>query len=171
MIYYDDLYAHVVERVRALTKKVDSGELLKHIRKEKQRRGKKDRLIAEREKINKRLAVLKRVIRRLYEDMGSELMPAEDYREMLAEYSKEQKTLHERLAVIEARLSETENDEQSVAKLKAVLDELLDEKELSGAMLSRLIERIEIGHTVKMGRCNQEEVTIYYRFIGAVEEN
>ena len=171
MIYYDDLYAHVVERVRALTKKVDSGELLKHIRKEKQRRGKKDRLTAEREKINKRLAVLKRVIRRLYEDMGSELMPAEDYREMLAEYSKEQKTLHERLAVIEARLSETENDEQSVAKLKAVLDELQDEKELSGAMLSRLIERIEIGHTVKMGRCNQQEVTIYYRFIGAVEEN
>ena len=106
-----------------------------------------------------------------FTDMGSELMPAEDYREMLAEYSKEQKTLHERLAVIEARLSETENDEQSVAKLKAVLDELLDEKELSGAMLSRLIERIEIGHTVKMGRCNQQEVTIYYRFIGAVEEN
>ena len=89
---------------------------------------------------------------------------------MLSEYSKEQKRLHERLAALEAKLNEKDSDEQNVEKLKALLDEVMSQRELTGEVMSRLIERIEIGHTVRVGRENQQEVTIYYRFIGAVED-
>ena len=97
-------------------------------------------------------------------------MSAEDCQEMLSEYSKEQKRLHERLAAIEAKLNEKDSDEQNVEKLKALLDEVMSQRELTGEVMSRLIERIEIGHTVRAGSENQQEVTIYYRFIGAVED-
>lgn len=33
-----------------------------------------------------------------------------------------------------------------------------------------LIEQIEIGHTVKVDGCRQQEITIVYRFIGAADE-
>ena len=170
MVYYEELYAQVSERVRILAKQMDSGELLKHLRKQAKKRTRKDRLAAEREKLNKRLEVLKRVIKRLYEDMAGEVMSAEDCQEMLSEYSKEQKRLHERLAAIEAKLNEKDCDEQNVEKLKALLDEVMSQRELTGEVMSRLIERIEIGHTVRAGSENQQEVTIYYRFIGAVED-
>ena len=55
------------------------------------------------------------------------------------------------------------------AEMKAVLDEYLNVKILTPTMLSKLIERIEVGHTVKNGGVYEQEITIYYRFIGAVE--
>ena len=170
MIYYDDLYELVLERVRKLAKRIDSGELLKHLQKQAKKRSKRERLDSEQERINKRLEVLKKVIRRLYEDLAGERMDTGECQAMLDDYCKEQKQLHARLSEIEERLSEKDNDIENVEKLKAVMDELLTEKELSGEVLGRLIERIEIGHTVKTGRCSQQEITIYYRFIGAAEE-
>ena len=170
-VYYDDLYEQVTERVRTLAERIDSGELLKHLRKQAKKRTRTDRLATEREKIHKRLEALKRIIKRLYEDMADEVMPAADYREMLTEYSKEQKTLHERLAVIEAKLNETTDEVQNMERLKDLMESVMTEKKLTGEVLSQLIERIEIGHIVKVGSCKQQEITIYYRFIGAVDDN
>ena len=170
MVYYDELYELVLERVRKLAERIDSGELLKHIQKQAQRRSKRDKLVSERQKINRRLEVLKKVIRRLYEDLAGERMDTGECQAMLDDYCKEQKQLHKRLAEIESKLNEKDNDIENVEKLRTVLNELLSEKELSGEVLGRLIERIEIGHTVRTGRCSQQEITIYYRFVGAIEE-
>ncbi len=170
-VYYDDLYEQVTERVRILAERIDSGELLKHLRKQAKKRTRTDRLATEREKIHKRLESLKRIIKRLYEDMADEVMPAEDYREMLNEYSREQKALHERLSVIEAKLSKKTDEVQNVERLKDLMESVMTEKKLTGEVLSQLIERIEIGHIVKVGNCKQQEITIYYRFVGAVEDN
>ena len=51
------------------------------------------------------------------------------------------------------------------------VESVMTEKNLTGEVLSQLIERIEIGHIVKVGSCKQQEITIYYRFIGAVDDN
>lgn len=55
--------------------------------------------------------------------------------------------------MIEAELGTEGNDEQNVQKLKAVLDEYLNVETLTANMLNQLIERIEIGHTVKVNGC------------------
>ena len=59
---------------------------------------------------------------------------------------------------------------QNVQKLKAVLDEYLNIEDLTANMLNQLIERIEIGHTVKVDGCRQQEITIVCRFIGTADE-
>jgi hypothetical protein len=85
---------------------------------------------------------------------------------MLTEYSSEQKQINVRLAAIEAELATESNDEQNVQKLKAVLDEYLNIETLTANMLNQLIERIKIGHTIKVDGCRQQEIAIVYRFIG-----
>ena len=46
----------------------------------------------------------------------------------------------------------------------------LREPEHYGSMTyAQLIERIEVGHTVKNSGVYEQEITIYYRFIGTVE--
>ena len=70
---------------------------------------------------------------------------------------------------IENELSSTGQEEQNVEKLRKVLSEYLDIDTLTANMLNQLIERIEIGHTVKVNGCRQQEITIVYRFIGMTE--
>ena len=169
-IYYEDLYCEVLKRVRSIASKMQSGELLERIQKQRTKRVKTDKLIAEQAKASKRLTVLKRIIKKLYEDFAADLLEPDSYHSMLTEYTNEQKQITARLAVIEAELGTESNDEQNVQKLKAVLDEYLNIETLTANMLNQLIERIEIGHAVKVDGCRQQEITIVYRFIGTADE-
>lgn len=168
-IYYDDLYAEVLKRIQGIANRLESGELLERIQKKTEKRVKADKLIAEQAKINKRLTVLKRIIKKLYEDFAADLLDSEGYHSMLTDYANEQKQIAARLAVIEAELGVEGNDEQNVQKLKNVLNEYLHVETLTANMLNQLIERIEIGHTVKVDGCRQQEITIVYRFIGTAD--
>ena len=168
-IYYDNLYAEVLKRIQGIANRLESGELLERIQKKTEKRVKADKLMAEQAKINKRLTVLKKIIKKLYEDFASDLLDSESYHSMLTEYTQEQKQLTARFAVIDTELNRTSHDEQNVQKLKAVLDEYLHVETLTANMLNQLIERIEIGHTVKVDGCRQQEITIVYRFIGTAD--
>ena len=143
---------------------------MERIQKQSTKRVKTDKLITEQSKSNKRLTVLKRIIKKLYEDFAADLLDSESYHSMLTEHTNEQKQITARLAVIEAELGVVGNDEQNVQKLKTVLDEYLNIETLTANMLNQLIERIEIGHTVKVDGCRQQEITIVYRFIGTADE-
>ncbi len=156
--------------MRSIANKMQSGELLERIQKQRTKRVKTDKLIAEQAKASKRLTVLKRIIKKLYEDFAADLLEPDSYHSMLTEYTNEQKQITARLAVIEAELGTESNDEQNVQKLKAVLDEYLNIETLTANMLNQLIERIEIGHAVKVDGCRQQEITIVYRFIGMADE-
>ena len=169
-IYYDDLYAEVLKRVRCIASRIESGELLERIQKRSTKRVRTNKLIAEQCKTNKRLTVLKRIIKKLFEDFAADLLDSESYQSMLIEYTQEQKQLIVRLAVIDSELNSAIDDTQNVQKLKAVLDEYLNVETLTANMLNQLIERIEIGHTVKVNGCRQQEITIVYRFIGTAGE-
>lgn len=169
-IYYDDLYEEVLRRVQDIAKRIESGELLMRIQKKSTKRVKTDKLLSEKKKIGKRIIALKKIIRKLYEDSASDLLDSESYHSLLTEYTQEQKQLNARLGAIEAELSRAGDDEQNVQKLKAVLDEYLSIDTLTANMLNQLIERIEIGHAVKVNGCRQQEITIVYRFVGAADE-
>lgn len=109
-IYYDDLYAEVLKRVQNIARRIESGKLLQRIQKRTTKRIKADKMITEQAKINKRLAVLKKIIKKLYEDFAADLLPSKRYHSMLTEYTQEQKQLNEKIAVIEAELNRTGND-------------------------------------------------------------
>ena len=168
-IYYDDLYEEVLNRVRDTAKRIDSGELLTRIQMKSTKQEKADKLLVEKKEIGKRLITLKKIIRKLYEDFAGDLLDPENYHSLLTEYIQEQKQLNAKLVSIETELSYMGDDEQNVQKLKALLDEYLTIDTLTTNMLNQLIERIEIGHAVKVNGCRQQEINIVYRFVGALD--
>ena len=169
-IYYEDLYAEVLRRIQCLTERIESGELLKQLQKQKQAQKNLNKLKEEQNKIHRRLQMLKKIIRKLYEDFAEDLLDSESYHEMLSEYTQEQKKLSVRFSMIDVELNSQEDYEKSVEKLKSVLEEYLTIEELTETMVNQLIERIEIGHSQKVNGVKQQEITIVYRFVGKVED-
>ena len=117
--------------------KIQSGEMVERIQKQLTKRVKMDKLIVEQTKADKLLAVLKKIIKELYEDFATDLLDPDNYHSMLTEYTNEQKQITASLAAIEAKLGTESNDEQNVQKLKAVLDEYLNIKTLTVNMLKQ----------------------------------
>ena len=169
-IYYEDLYTEVLKRIQCLIKQVESGELLKQLQKQNQAQKNLKKLKEEQNKIHRRLQMLKKIIRKLYEDFASELLDSESYHELLTEYTKKQKQLTTRLTSIDVELNKQNDYETDVQKLKEVLDEYLTMEHLTETIVNQLIERIEIGHPVKVDGVRQQKITIVYRFVGRVEE-
>ena len=70
-IYYDVLYTEVLKRIQNVAERVESGELLRSIQKQTAKQAKADKLDAEKVRISKRLQVLKKIIKKLYEDFAT----------------------------------------------------------------------------------------------------
>ena len=51
-----------------------------------------------------------------------------------------------------------------------MLDEYLTTEHLTETLVNQLIERIEIGHPVRVDGVRQQEITIVYHFVGRAEE-
>ncbi len=168
-IYYDDLYDEVLERIQKLANSLESGELLESIQKKNIKKVKTDKLESEKSKINKRLQILKKIIKKLYEDLAEDRIDTDNYNNMLSEYTNEQKQLLQRMETIQETLESKDESEENINKLKEIIDEYLHIDTLTPNMLVRLIERIEIGHPVKKEYgCKEQEINIVYRFIGTV---
>lgn len=168
-IYYDKLYEEILSRLQDMERRIESGELLAQLQKKAARKSKQAKQLADLKKIQKRLSALKKIVRQLYEDFAGDLLDADSYHSLLADYMQEQKQLTVKLEKLENDLHGAGNTEQNIQKLKAVLNESLSEETLTANMLNRLIERIEIFHTEIIDGERQQGITIVYRFIGAEE--
>ena len=169
-IYYDDLYAEVLRRLRDVVRDIENGELLVRVQKKAAKQIMEDKLVSEQRKIHGRLVVLKKIIRKLYEDFASDMLDSENFHSIVTEYTQEQKNLKARLTVIETELAGVGNDESNVHKLKAVIAEHLSIETLTANMLNQIIERIEIGHAVNTNGDRRQDISIIFRFVGAAAE-
>lgn len=170
-IYYDDLYEAVLKRVQRIAQQMGSETLLECIQKRTDTHSKEDKLTAEQTRINKRLGVLKKVIKKLYEDFASDLLDSENYHSMLTDYTQEQKRLIDRLTVIENHLNPTIDNNQTLDEIKVWLDAYLHIETLTTELLNRLIDKIEVGHITKADGTQQQEITIVYRFCNMSNES
>ncbi len=165
-IYYADLYDEVQKRIRKIAKGIESGELLTSIRKQSTKQVKTDKLETEKTKINHRLRILAKIIKKLYEDFACDLLDTENYHKMLSDYTREQKQLSQRIDLIQSELDRKDEYTDGLQKLGEVLQEYLNIETLTATMLNQLIERIEIGHLVTVNGAKHQEINIIYRFIG-----
>ncbi|MGI6745882.1 MAG: DUF4368 domain-containing protein [Acutalibacteraceae bacterium] len=85
---------------------------------------------------------------------------------MLSDYTQEQKQLTQRLNAIQSELNKKDEFTENLQKLKDIIHMYLNIDKLTANMLNQLIERIEIGHPIKVNGSTQQEINIIYRFIG-----
>jgi site-specific DNA recombinase len=165
-IYYDDLYDEVLKQIRSHAKGVESGEMLTKIQKQATKQIKAENLETERTKINNRLGTLSKIIKKLYEDFACDLLDTDNYHKILSDFTKEQKQLTQRIKVIQCELNKMDEFTENLQKLKDIICTYLNIDKLTADMLNQLIEKVEIGHPVKVNGSTQQEINIIYRFIG-----
>ena len=117
----------------------------------------------------KRLSELNRLLDKLYEDHLFGTISESNYNRMMAKYQDEQETIQGQIAShSEARQKEDDNRTQAekVADLFAQYGEFT---ELTPGLLNTLIDRITVSDPYVVEGRFKQDVTIYYRYIGALE--
>jgi transposase len=165
-IYFDDLGNQVssaLRRVFGIVKNDD--DALTAAMKKTTRSNDREKLLAEKSKIEKRLGTLAALIQKLYEDRVTEVLSGENYQAFVYGYQKEQETLTERLKALDGELNNTCDYEEGIKQLQACADAYAAQTELTAEMLNRLITRIEIGYPQRTEGKISQDIKIIYRFI------
>ncbi len=169
-IKYEELHAEVQRRIHALREQLKNGELLEQLQKKNAKERTAVKLLAERRRVEIRMASMRKIIRKLYEDYVCDLLDADTYQFLLNDYTREQKKLVEKRNILEAKSRDTVDTGISVQKLQTVFDNYSSSEPMTALMLNQVIERIEVFHTEKVNGQNTRELSIVFRFIGAYED-
>jgi DNA invertase Pin-like site-specific DNA recombinase len=117
---------------------------------------------------NTRYLELDKIIKRLFEQSASGMIPDARYQKLSAEYETEQSGLEKRIGEIQNELDTIRQNRRDSSAWLGIIKEYANIRELDRIVLSELIEKITVGETQIVDGEKVIDVTIYYRFIGAV---
>ena len=121
--------------------------------------------------MNKRQRELAALFKRLYEDSVLGRIPDEQYRVLSQEYTAEQRAIQEEVPQIEQRLQELRDSTANVNRFMDNARRYTDIPELTAEILHTFIRRVEVGErTEKYSRTAPQEIRIYYRDVGLVDD-
>jgi hypothetical protein len=167
-IYYADIYEQISNAVRKVIKLLANDDAaFGAVERRAAEQNNRKKTEAEKAKIEKRFESLKTIVRKLYEDYAAGVLDEANYRGLLEGYQTEQKTLNQRLTVVNAELEKTDDYETRLKKLKSFAIAYSESTVLTAEMLNRLIERIEISYPERIGGEIVHKFNIIYRFINS----
>ena len=169
------LTAVVLDDVRRITHFARQNEVLfaKHIGMKRSKESQREIAALQKriDAMTKRDAELTALFKRLYEDNVLGRIPDEQYRVLTSEYLAEQNAIREELPKAQERQQVLRDSVSNVARFidKAKKYETIDE--LTPEILRTFIKRIEVGEREKKySRNAPQDITIYYRDVGAMDE-
>lgn len=117
----------------------------------------------------KRLGELNKLLDKLYEDHLFGVVSDSNYSRMMDKYQKEQERLQLQLELqeeIRREAADTRSDAEKVADLFLEYGEFT---ELTAGVLNALVDRITVSEPYVVDGRYKQDITIYYRYIGALE--
>lgn len=173
-IRYDTLYAYVLSRLRYWSEQAqtDEDKLLKKLMAANDKETGKLRNKQENDlkRMEKRKKELDGLFSRLYEDYVTEKITEYNFNMLSVKYQKEQAELEEKITALSEEIKTSKDNEANAGKWLGLIKQYSDISELTAPLLNALIEKIEIHQAVKKDDGTiEQEVEIYYRFIGKIE--
>ena len=111
---------------------------------------------------------LDKIIKRLFERSVSGAINESRFQKLNAEYETEQTGLEKRIGEIQNELETIRQNKRDQSAWLEIIKEYADVRELDRIVLSELIDKITVGEARIENGEKVIDVTIYYRFIGAV---
>ena len=173
-IRYDTLYAYVLSRLQywAAQAQMDEDKLLKKLRTATDKESGNIRKKQENDlkRAMKRKAELDGLFARLYEDYVSEKITEYNFNMLSEKYQIEQAELEEKIKTLGDILNTARKNESNAEKWLDLIKQYSDISELTAPLLNALIEKIVVHQAVRKDDGTiEQEVEIYYRFIGKIE--
>lgn len=117
-------------------------------------------------KAEKRLAEIKRMFVRIYEDNTLGKLSDDDFAMFSANYKTEQADLEKTITNIAAELERMQNEEQNVENFMKLIDKYTDINELTFDLLREFIDKILIYEKDPVN--NTRKIEIFYKFVGSI---
>ena len=117
-----------------------------------------------------RLNVIAARIKSLYEDKCLENLPENVFTGLVADFTKEQAELEEKLPELRSRISKLMETEQEVSVWTSLISRHIDIETLDRATAMELIEYILVSDGERVGKKRQQGIRIKYRFVGCIDE-
>lgn len=167
IIKYDDIYNIVFKRLKELFNSIknDDDSFIYKLMSKHEVGGQEKKLEVEKNKIQRKLDTISKLIKKLYEDYIEGILNIENYQTMVNEYQKEQVELKARLEKIADLINQKTNENDNIKKFKEVANKYLDFKVLTAELVNNLIDHIEIGFPKVVDGIQVREINIFYRFI------
>ena len=133
---------------------------------EAQANGKPQKKKDELQTINRRLNELDRLIGSLYENFISGLLPEKQYKSLMKKYSAEQDSLESQVSKIQEKLEQTKASSAHIGRFIRLIKKYKQPAELTKEMACELIDKIVVHEAIGKKPNRQQQVDIYYNFIG-----
>ena len=130
--------------------------------------GQIEALTREMKKMAERNAEIGRILKRLYEDSVSGRISDDMFNKFLTEYEKEQSEIQSKISNAEQQIKETKANQKDAGSWIELIQNYTSVEKLDRIVLSELVDKITVGEAKKVNGRKTTDVTIYYRFVGAV---
>lgn len=172
-IYELSLKELVLGEIRAQAEAVTVNEaaVLNKLRKQSAANGAShlDATRQETSKLRRRIHELEQITARLYEDKVSGVISEAAFASLMARSEQERLQKAERLEQLLTEMSKTQQETDNIQKWMDTIRKYLSLHELDRETVDALIHHIEIGERSVIDGQKHQDITIFYRFIGAVK--
>ncbi len=114
----------------------------------------------------RRIDELDNLIKSLYENFASGMIPERQYRKLMADYDSEQAVLEERIAELELNENVATKKNLQADRFIRLVKKYNDFSSPSDTMIYQLIEKVVVHQADGKGKMRQQKVEIYFNFIG-----
>lgn len=123
---------------------------------------------ADLKRMKKRYDELSGLVRGLYENLVSGLLPERQYKQLMKQYDDEQAELEERIGELEKELSEREEKPPDTEHFIALIRKFKSPVEVSDTMFRELVDKIVVYEAQGVGNARTQQVDIYFNYVGQV---
>lgn len=168
----DTLEAVVLSDIKRYAKlaKSKSNELAKQLslQNDSKDEQKSKELNAELKDLNLRFSELNTIIKRLYEDNVTRRISDERFNLLLNDYETEQDKVKQRIEGIQKLISDLEESKIDLSAWMELIRNYTNITKLDRTILSELVDKITVSETKIIDGEKTIDITIYYRFVGAI---
>ena len=124
---------------------------------------------SELQRYRKRYDELTTLIRGLYENLISGLLPKRQYKQLMKQYDDEQAELETKIEAVEQELAEEKVNKVDVKHFISLIRKYKEPTEISDLMFHELIDKIVVYEAEGVGKSRTQKVDIYFNYVGQVD--
>ena len=116
----------------------------------------------------KRYAELDKILKQLYEDSVIGKITDKRFRKLSGEYETEQTEIEAKISEMQSKLDRLGQNKCDFTAWMELIKNYTEIRELDRIVLGELVEKITVGNTEIIDGKKHLEITIYYKFVGAI---
>ena len=124
---------------------------------------------SELQRCQKRYDELSTLIRGLYENLMSGLLPERQYKQLMKQYDDEQAELETKMETMKTELAEEKVSSVDIKHFISLIRKCKNPTEISDTMFNELVDKIVVYEAEGVGKARTQKVDIYFNYVGQVD--